>query len=278
MWARPPRGWRGALPRAATPGCWRAAYATMYHYSVLGVPRTCTREEAQTAFRQLAKEYHPDSQSGRKNEARMKLITNAYNTILEAMEDGSHFAVPHPHRTRVNHHHHHHHHHSNPHTAGAPHPTPDEAASERLREFFRLRHARRRQQEEQAATATTTRKANPKQKAWWWMKQFERADFTTEEFLQWAAEQPEFREWAERVFESEEAMAVCFDNVHAQYFGAKEGYKDSNWGENLVHDVFSRGKTVHERGMLQYVQYLSDAEIIKRIRGQEGDDPDPPRS
>ena len=76
-------------PHAAVAGCRRCArHVTMYHYTVLGLKRNSNREEVTAAFRALAKEYHPDADSMNKNEARMKLITNAYNTILESFDDG----------------------------------------------------------------------------------------------------------------------------------------------------------------------------------------------
>ncbi len=64
-----------------------------------------------------------------------------------------------------------------------------------------------------------------------------------------------------------------------QYFDKGEGYSNADWGEAFVREVFTRGKTVHERGMLQYIQYLSDDEILRRIRDKEEPppaDPAPP--
>lgn len=51
----------------------------MDYYSVLGVPKTATRDEIKKAYRKLAKEHHPDQTGG--NDEMFKKINEAYSII-----------------------------------------------------------------------------------------------------------------------------------------------------------------------------------------------------
>ncbi len=51
-------------------------------YKVLGVPRTATESELKSAYRKLAKRYHPDTHPGDKEcEERFRQINEAYDTL-----------------------------------------------------------------------------------------------------------------------------------------------------------------------------------------------------
>lgn len=52
-------------------------------YSILGVPRTATAEEIRTAYRRLARLYHPDLNPEPEAEARMKEINEAYKVLSD---------------------------------------------------------------------------------------------------------------------------------------------------------------------------------------------------
>ena len=55
------------------------------YYEVLGVPRTATQKEINSAFRKLARKYHPDVNPGDKQaEARFKEITAAHEVLSDA--------------------------------------------------------------------------------------------------------------------------------------------------------------------------------------------------
>jgi DnaJ-class molecular chaperone len=55
------------------------------YYEVLGVPRTATRKEINSAFRKLARKFHPDVNPGDKeSEARFKEITGAHEVLSDA--------------------------------------------------------------------------------------------------------------------------------------------------------------------------------------------------
>lgn len=61
--------------------------ATKDYYKVLGVPQSATRAEIKTAFRKLAKKYHPDRNPGNQKAAqRFRQINEAY-TVLEDEKD-----------------------------------------------------------------------------------------------------------------------------------------------------------------------------------------------
>jgi DnaJ-class molecular chaperone len=52
------------------------------YYSTLGVPRTATEKEIKSAFRKLARQYHPDVNKGSKDaEAKFKELTEAYEVL-----------------------------------------------------------------------------------------------------------------------------------------------------------------------------------------------------
>jgi DnaJ-class molecular chaperone len=52
------------------------------YYATLGVPRTATEKEIKTAFRKLARRYHPDVNRGSKDaEAKFKEVTEAYEVL-----------------------------------------------------------------------------------------------------------------------------------------------------------------------------------------------------
>jgi curved DNA-binding protein len=54
------------------------------YYEVLGVPRTATQKEINSAFRKLARKYHPDVNPGDKAaEVRFKEITNAHEVLSD---------------------------------------------------------------------------------------------------------------------------------------------------------------------------------------------------
>ena len=52
-------------------------------YSILGVPAAATTEEIRAAYRRLARQYHPDLNTGPQAEARMKEINHAYATLSD---------------------------------------------------------------------------------------------------------------------------------------------------------------------------------------------------
>jgi molecular chaperone DnaJ len=49
------------------------------YYKILGVSETASEEEIKKAYRKLARQYHPDRQTG--NEAKFKEINEAYQTL-----------------------------------------------------------------------------------------------------------------------------------------------------------------------------------------------------
>ena len=51
------------------------------YYEVLGVPKTATDAEIKSAFRKLAKKYHPDVNGGNSSEERFKDINEAYRVL-----------------------------------------------------------------------------------------------------------------------------------------------------------------------------------------------------
>src|SRR4051794_41637178 len=55
------------------------------YYSVLGVPQGATDKEISRAYKKLAKQYHPDANSGNKDaEERFKEISAAYDVLGDA--------------------------------------------------------------------------------------------------------------------------------------------------------------------------------------------------
>jgi DnaJ-class molecular chaperone len=62
-----------------------ATSSTRDYYQVLGVPRTATDKDIRTAYRRLARKYHPDLNPGDKNaEARFKELQAAYDVLSDA--------------------------------------------------------------------------------------------------------------------------------------------------------------------------------------------------
>jgi molecular chaperone DnaJ len=54
------------------------------YYEVLGVPRTATADELKTAFRSLARQFHPDVNKSHDAEEKFKEINEAYNVLSDA--------------------------------------------------------------------------------------------------------------------------------------------------------------------------------------------------
>lgn len=53
------------------------------HYEVLGVERAATPEEIKKAYRRLARELHPDVNSGPEAQEKFKLVTHAYDVLSD---------------------------------------------------------------------------------------------------------------------------------------------------------------------------------------------------
>lgn len=56
------------------------------HYEVLGIERTATQEEIKKAYRRLARELHPDVNSGAEAQERFKLVTHAYDVLSDSQQ------------------------------------------------------------------------------------------------------------------------------------------------------------------------------------------------
>ncbi len=56
------------------------------HYEVLGVERTASTEEIKKAYRRLARELHPDVNSGSDASERFKLVTHAYDVLSDPQQ------------------------------------------------------------------------------------------------------------------------------------------------------------------------------------------------
>ena len=58
------------------------------YYEVLGVQRTANEQDLKSAFRKLAKEFHPDKNAGDpKAEQRFKEIAEAYEALKLSVQD-----------------------------------------------------------------------------------------------------------------------------------------------------------------------------------------------
>lgn len=56
------------------------------HYNTLGVSQTATEADIKKAYRQLAREYHPDINKGPDAESKFKEITLAYDTLSDSLK------------------------------------------------------------------------------------------------------------------------------------------------------------------------------------------------
>lgn len=56
------------------------------HYETLGVPRDATPAEIKSAFRRLAKEWHPDRNKRPDAAARFRTINEAYQCLIDPVE------------------------------------------------------------------------------------------------------------------------------------------------------------------------------------------------
>ena len=64
-------------------------------FSVLGIPSTATEDEIKSAYRKLAKKYHPDLNPGDKTaEEKMKEVNEAYAQALQYRKNGGYYSDP----------------------------------------------------------------------------------------------------------------------------------------------------------------------------------------
>ena len=60
-----------------------AATSRRDYYTVLGVSRTASEKDIKTAYRKLARKFHPDVNPGEKSEDRFKEIGEAYSVLSD---------------------------------------------------------------------------------------------------------------------------------------------------------------------------------------------------
>ena len=53
------------------------------YYEVLGIPRTATADDIKSAFRRLAREYHPDVNKSADAEEKFKELNEAYAVLSD---------------------------------------------------------------------------------------------------------------------------------------------------------------------------------------------------
>src|SRR2546425_8757462 len=53
------------------------------YYALLGVPRSATDEQIRSAYRKLARQYHPDVNSASDAAERFKAVTEAYEVLTD---------------------------------------------------------------------------------------------------------------------------------------------------------------------------------------------------
>ena len=56
-------------------------------YDILGVPETADKKEIKSAYKKLAKKYHPDLNPGKDTTAQMKEINKAHDILTAITED-----------------------------------------------------------------------------------------------------------------------------------------------------------------------------------------------
>ena len=62
-------------------------------FDVLGIPSSSTEDEIKSAYRKLAKKYHPDLNPGDKAaEAKMREVNEAYAAALQYKKNGGHYS------------------------------------------------------------------------------------------------------------------------------------------------------------------------------------------